>query len=512
MNSQQVRPTSSSTSMKQLVGVLKKCAHIISFSSILLASAGIVGVSLLPNVYRATTTILVDPQKIPERYVASTITSDPNARLNTLTQQVLSDSRLQEIIDNDNIYPELRKKKSREELLDYMREKTEIELKQTREADQGLSSFSISYEDQDRTLVAKIANALAASFINWNLKVRQQQALGTTQFLSSELEQARKSLEEQEGQLEAFKMKHAGATPDHVNANLQALSRMQTEIQTNADTVSRLDEERLLMTAPKLNDVRDTTSLTERDRLLQDRRHLESDLSNLKRQFTDTYPDVIADREQLKNLNERLAAMPEPAQSSYESYDSNTQVRLSIIDKELQRHKQHQAALQEQIQSYQGRVDSVPVLETQLAELTRNYEVSSQNYQSLLDKTFSAGMSEELERTQQGKRFTVLDSAKTPEKPISPKRIPWMAGVVAVSFILPAAITIGLYLLNGSVKSEAELRGLVPLKVQILGTIPPIVSQSDVRRGRLVTLQTVAMSLITCAALIIFLLKVRPIL
>lgn len=513
MNQQQnVHPVNPPTSFKQCLAAVKKHGRIVLLSSLLLVVLGIMGVSLMPNVYRATTTILVDPQKIPERYVASTVTSDPNARLNTLTQQVLSDSRLQEIVDADNLYPDLRKRMSREELLDYIRHKTTIELKQTREAEQGLSSFSISYEDTNRFLVAEIANQLASSFINGNLRVRQQQALGTTEFLSNELDEARKSLEQQEKSLQTFKMEHAGATPDQVNVNLQALSRLQTEVQTNSDAISRLDQERILLTQMKPTEVRDTASLSERGRTVQEKRRLEAELWNLKRQFTDTYPDVIAVTEQLKNLNAKLATLPEPAPDSTESYDTNTQVRLSLIDKDLQRHKVQQAALQRQIQSYQGKVDSVPVLETQLAELTRNYEVSRQNYQSLLDKTFSAGMSEELERKQQGKRFTVLDSGKTPEKPFSPKRVPLFAGVVALGLLLPAGITIGLYLMGGSIKSADQLKGMVPLKVPVLGTIPPIVSQADVRRGRILLAQTIAASVIACVALILFLLKVRPIL
>jgi len=492
------------------VKVLKQHLHLVFLSSLLLAILGIVGVSLLPNIYRATTTILVDPQKIPERYVASTITTDPNARLNTLTQQVLSDSRLQEILDKDNLYPEMRRKKSREEVLDYMREKTKIELKQTPQSDQGLSSFSISYEDEDRLLVAKVANHLASSFIEWNLKVRKQQALGTTEFLSNELQQAKESLEEQESQLEAFKMKHVGATPNELNGNLQALSRFQAETQSNMDAISRLDQERILLTQVRPTELRDTTSLTERGRLLQEKRRLESELWNLKRQFTDTYPDVIAVTAQLKNLNALLAKMPEPPANSTDSFDTNSQVRLGLIDKELQRRKQQQASLQQQIQSYQSRVDSVPVLETQLAQLTRNYETSKQNYQSLLDKTFSAGMSEELERTQQGKRFTVLDSAKTPGNPIKPNRILFVAGVLVLALLLPASMTVGVYLMKSSIKSEVELKEMLPFNIKVLGSIPPIVSQADLRRARLVTLQTVVVSIISCTALIIFLLKVRP--
>jgi polysaccharide biosynthesis transport protein len=511
MKQDQMRHRNPPISSKQLLDVLKRHPYIVFLSSLLLAVTGIVAVSLLPNVYRAATTILVDPQKIPEKYVSSTVTTDPNARMNTLTQQVLSASRLQEIIDKDNLYPELRKKKSREEVLDFMREKTKIELKQSPEPEQGLSSFSISYEDNDRLLVAQITNQLASSFISWNLKVRQQQALGTTQFLSSELQQAKEGLEEQESQLEAFKMKHVGATPDELNGNLQALSRLQAETQSNMDAISRLDQERILIAQVKPVEMQ-TAPRTERERLLQEKRRLENERWNLKRQFTDTYPDVIAVNEQLKNLDARLAAMPEPAKNSPESYDPNTQVRLTLIDKELQRHKLQLEELQKEMRTYQWRVDSVPVLETQLAQLTRNYEASRQNYQSLLDKTFSAGMSEELERKQQAERFTVLDPAKTPEKPVRPKRIPIMAAVLVAAFLLPAGTAIGIHLRSGSIKSEAEVREMLPFAIGILGTIPPIESRADLRRGHLIKVQTVIVSLVACAALIIFLYKVRPIL
>jgi polysaccharide biosynthesis transport protein len=512
MNQEQtVEAVNSSISVKQCQAAVRRHGHAVFLSSLLIAILGIMGVSSLPNIYRAKTTILVDPQKIPERYVASTVTSDPNARMDTLTQQVLSASRMQEIIDKNNLYPELRKKWSKEELIEYMRQKTSIELKLT-PSDQGLSSFGISYEDKDRFLVANVANQLALSFIDWNLRVREQQAIGTSQFLSSELQQAKKSLEEQEAQLESFRMRHSGATPDQVNANLQALSRLQADVLTNADAISRLDQERILITQVRPPEVRDTSSLSERGRLLQEKRRLESELWNLKRQFTDTYPDVIVAKEQLKNLDASLAAVPESPVDSTDSYDSNTQVRLNLIDKELKRRKQQQAALDQQIQAYQQKVDSVPVLETQVTELTRNYEVSKQNYQSLLDKSLSAGMSEELERQQQGQRFTVLDTAKTPEKPIKSKKIIFMLGAVALAILLPSGIAIGLYILSDVIKSEVQVREMLPFEIPVLGTIPPITSKADNRRSRVRTVQTTIISAAACIILVIFLLKVRPIL
>ena len=465
----------------------------------------------MKNVYVATTTVLVDPQKIPERYVATTVTSDPGSRLNALTQLVLSATKLQEIMDRANLYPEQRKKQSREELLDYVRSKIKIEVKSGSEA--GLSSFTISYEDTDRFIVAPMANQLAQSFIDWNLKVREQQALGTSQFLTGEVQQAKKSLEEQEAALKAFRVAHSGETPDELSGNLQALSALQAQMQSSQDATSRLDEERILLTqTTRPVEVHDTSTLSERGRILEEKARLENQLWDLRRQYTDTYPDVIAVLGQLKTLNARLASLPAPAAGSADSLDANSRVRLALINKDLERQRQKQAEIHRQMAAYQGKVEAVPGLELELADLTRNYEASKQNYQALLDKSFSAEMAQDLESRQEAERFTALDTARTPEKPIKPKRLPLMAVAVLLSVLVSAGATIGVGMISGSVQSEEQLRALLPAKALILGTIPPIVSNLDKRRSILAFVWTAAFSVVTGVALALFLMKVRPIL
>jgi polysaccharide biosynthesis transport protein len=511
MNSRQHPSSDSTATLRYCRHVLLKRCHAILFFCVVLASSGIIGISLLPNKFKATTTILVDPQKIPERYVASTITSDLNAHMNTLSQQVLSATRLQEIIDQANLYPDLRTKKSREQILDYMRSKIKIEIKQA--SDQNISSFSISYVDENRWLVAPVTNKLAASFIEWNLRTRQQQAMITTQFLANELNEAQKSLQEQESALQAFRVRHIGSTPDQLNVNMQAISRLQADVQSNMDAISRLDEERILLSQTRKVDSRDPSQvLTERDRLLMERSRLESELANLRRQYTDTYPDVVNDEAQLKAIRSKLASLPEPQSVSPDAYDASTRMRLNLIDKQIERHKQQVESIHNQIASYQGKVQSVPVLETQLAELTRNYETSRQNYQSLLDKRLSAGMSEDLEKKQQSESFTILDPASTPERPFEPKRLPLMAGAVLAALILSCGSALALDFLRGSVRSEMDLQALLPANTRILAAVPPITSSADLRRMRLGRIKLGLLSLAAGATLILFFLRVRPIL
>jgi uncharacterized protein involved in exopolysaccharide biosynthesis len=292
---------------------------------------------------------------------------------------------------------------------------------------------------------------------------------------------------------------------------MQAISRLQADIQANQDAISRLDGERILLSQTKRIDGPEASPSTDRDRLVQERNRLETEILNLRRQYTATYPDVINDEAQLRSVNARLAAIPEQSKG-VPTYDPSTQMRLTLIDKQVEHHKEQIASLQQQIGAYQGKVQAVPILETQLAELTRNYETSRQNYQSLLDKKLSAGMSEDLEKKQQSESFTILDPAYPPEKPFQPKRLPLMAAALLGAIILTCGCTVGVALLKGTVRSESDVQVLLPANVRILGTVPLIISKADVRRGRFLTLEVALASVFLCLALVLFLLRVRPIL
>src|SRR5437879_3909090 len=136
------------------------------FTTLALTLAAIVGISLLPDQYQVTTTILVDPQKVPDEYIPATIKSPLTERLQTITQEVLSATRLQEVIDKWNLYPKMHRSMSSDQLIEYMRGKIKIEVKRASGA--GPAAFSITYEGENPVVVAQVANELASRFIEWN--------------------------------------------------------------------------------------------------------------------------------------------------------------------------------------------------------------------------------------------------------------------------------------------------------------------------------------------------------
>src|SRR4029077_19389344 len=448
----------------------------ILLGTVLFSLAGFTFVLLLPDRYKATTTILVDPQKVSEKYVSPTVSSDPGQRLNTITQQVLSATRLQQIIDDMQLYPELRGKVSREELIELMRKDITITVKQGSAA--GLSAFTIEYEGRRRETVAQAANQLAATFIEGNVKNREQQSQDTTEFLAAQLKEAKQNLEEQEAKVSAFKMRHLGEMPEQQAANLQALSQLQTQFQANVETLNRLEMERTLLSrgleSSNTGEVK-TAPVTERARLAGERLKLRAQLQDLQNRYTSAHPEVVDTSSRLHRVEERLKALPPDPLALAETQDNSAvTVRLQLLDREAKRLNDEQKRISAQMGGYRAKVDAVPVREQQMAELNRNYSVSKEHYQSLLDKTFSAGMAADLERKQQAEHFTILDLAQVPEKPFKPKRSLMLMAAFIGALALSLALAYLKDMLNDTLKLERELKAMLPANVPLLAAVPKL--------------------------------------
>jgi len=469
-------------------------------------------IAKLPSEYEATTTILVDPQQVPEKYVSAAVNSDPNERMNTLTQQILSRTRLQEILDKFQLYPESRGRISEEELIQRMRDHIRIQVKQG--SGTQLSTFTISFQGRVPRLTAAVANELASNFIRWNVDNREQQVEGTQAFLASELESAKQNLEEQETKLREFKMSHLGETPDQTASNLESMATFSSAMQANVDSYNRLEQEKLLLTRlPEAASTgTPTASVSRRARLEAERRQTESDLGQLRQSYSEKYPDVLKLTRHLAELNAELKSLPvEAVSTGNEGREvSATNVRLELIGKEQKRLKDEQARIQGQIASRQAKIDATPLREQQLLELSRNYDVSKQHYQTLLDKSFNIEMAASLEQKQKAERFTVLDAAEVPEKPVKPRRMILLALAILAAMALPCAFVIGKDQLNAEISTEAELKTMLPKGTRIVGLIPRIETAPDRRRQTLVALSAMLISFALCGCTAWLVWQMRP--
>src|SRR5258708_9313519 len=204
------------------VGVVRR-RHIHFLIPLFLAWAAVWGVSwILPPRYLSSTLILVEQPTMPKDYVTPNVNDDLQDRMQSITQQILSRTRLLHIIDQFNLYSGPHAQSSPDQKVDGMRKDINIEL--VRDGRNQITAFNVSYSSRDPHLAQQVTSELTNLFINENLEVRQEQSEGTTKFLEGQLESVRKTLSDQEQKIREFKGQHVGELPAHVGSNLQIMA------------------------------------------------------------------------------------------------------------------------------------------------------------------------------------------------------------------------------------------------------------------------------------------------
>ena len=453
---------------------------------------------LLPAYYRSTTLILVEAQQIPDTYVKSTNMSPIEEQLNTIKQQVMSRTKLEEIIGSFNLYKKEDSNKirwnsllkvigigqsgilSKEDKVEIMRKDIEVDvIKNTigfTKRDGGADAFSISYTSSDPKTAQHVTSNLASFFIDENLKIREQYAEGTSEFISSELEKAKHDLEEQEKKIKDFKEKNIGVLPEQLEANLRTLDRLQIELQNIHGALKNAEDKKLFLESQ----IGNITSLGEvsENKLMEDELlKLKSELSSLLTIYKETFPDVVMLKGRISEIEKQLANVKETAVQETAVVVKgkggnviNIHADLAAAKSQIDALRMRETKTRKQIGDFEKRVETIPSVEQWLADLRRNYDISLENYKSLLSKKLSASLSENLEKRQKGEKFRVIDPANLPEKPYKPNRMK----IVLLGTIIGLGIGIGLVyfteLMNPAFQKPEDFEGV--LTQPVLTVIP----------------------------------------
>jgi polysaccharide chain length determinant protein (PEP-CTERM system associated) len=449
----------------------------------------------LPNRYRSETLVLIVPQQIPENYVQPTVSARLEERLASLNQQILNRTRLEQIIREFNLYPNERKTAIMEDIVDRMRTR-DIGVQTTGAADRrarAAPTFRISYTGDDPRTAMRVTERLASLFIDESLRDRVTLAEGTNQFLDTQLVDARNRLVEQEKRLEAYREKHAGELPSQLSSNMQAVQNLQLQLQTLATSISQ-DRDRQLMldrlvaeaeaiaAVPPVSATRggevDPSSLTA-TQLLEIRR---AELRNYETRMKPGHPDLERAKREVAELEKQVdaEALQQPLSPGG---DKGRPVALNQADAQRQSRVREMAAerdalprriaqkekdlvrMRDMLGGYQSRIAAVPARETELVELTRDYETLRQSYTNLLAKSENARMSTNLERRQIGEQFRVLEPARLPERPVSPNRVQINTMGALGGLALGMGLLLFLEYRDRSMRTEADVRGALGLPV-----------------------------------------------
>ena len=431
----------------------------------------------LPKIYRADTLILVLPQNVPEEYVRATVTASVEARLATITEEVLSRTRLETVIKEFDLYPEARQKLPMDRIVEMARGAIEIDVKKGRSLDKS-SSFKIFYQGKEPETVRRVTNKLASLFIEENLKTREHQARVTTQFLQKELETAKERLEQQEKAITEFKFKHIGNLPEQNPANLEMLRQLAEQRQMINERIARAEEKGFLIQqqlseSGQLLGVGDTASL--REQLLA----AKSELLKIKSAYTENHIEVRKVQARIRQLEAQLISDGKDAhdqthtdEQTVDPLAQDLKNQSMSVGREIERLKKEETRINQAISIYEKRLEEAPRVELQLATLTRDHDNTQQFYQELLRKKLEAEQAENLERRQQAEQFRILDPASLPKLPYKPDP----KKVFPMGLLLGLGVGLGLVFLaetlDKSFRSEKEVEEY--LGVPVLASIPLI--------------------------------------
>lgn len=456
---------------------------------------------LLPATYQSEALFLIEQQKVPEHYVEPNVTLNLQDRLERMTQQILSRSRLQKTIDSFHLYPPSRGLEmmlQSGDAVERMRKDIKIELVQTPGHPGELTAFRIHYSGETPALAQKVNSELTRLFIDENVRNEQELSESTTNFLEYQLAGARTKLVEQEAKVREFKASHVDELPSQLQSNVSVLSSLQAQLDNTRRLLDNANQQKLYLES-QLNEMQSAkggfgkgdTATTPPEALEQLLVTLQQNLIELRARYTDDHPEIIglkhkiAETEKMKKDLENQMAGEEKASrvshpenppavehrsGGYSATSMQLRSQLKANALEIQNYQKREKGIESQIYAYQSRLNMSPKMEEQLAEISRGYEESKANYDSLLKKQYQSQLATSLAQRQQGEQFRILDSPSLPARPDSPNHVLFSLAGLAIGAIVGTGLTALLELTNPRIHQEKDLSELGA--VQVLVCIP----------------------------------------
>jgi polysaccharide chain length determinant protein (PEP-CTERM system associated) len=466
----------------------------------ILSAATLAVVHHLPPTYRAEVVVLVDSQKIPERYVPSTVNTELQARLAGISERILSFGNLNQVIDELSLYSRDRRSLSPDELVDRMRKDINIKFERGWTGNPA-GAFRIAYSGEDPNSVAQVVNRLSVLFVDENLRTREVQAVGTEQFIMAQLAEAKKTLDELETKVSQYKLGHSGELPEQEQSLISTLAQLRSILDANRDSLNRTQDAKIALennlSMAEINRHALEKSLEQKPvetppppREKPQSEVLRERYASMLKRYAPNHPDAVALRRAIEAaIEEERSSPPQtspvPARVETESTVASSNAlqleqarerirtlksEIAQTEKELTSRKAEQDSILKDIATYQERLGRLPLREQEMARLLRDYENSKSNYRMLLDKKLAAEMATDMEHRQKSERFTIVDPARAPANPVKPNR-PFLN---TAGCLLGLAVGVGLSLLLESRKAVLLGEWELPSGVAVLGRLPMV--------------------------------------
>jgi uncharacterized protein involved in exopolysaccharide biosynthesis len=425
---------------------------------------GLAGTTLLvlriTHTYLATATVLVRSQQIPESFVRPTVDEDPLQRIDEMVGQVLTRDRIDQLIDEHDLYPDRQASEPRSELIGRVQSNIEIApAPGYTNVARGDSAriFTVSFEYEQPETAARVANEIAGLLPAESVRNRTRKARLATEFLRRELESADRELREQDARIREFKERYRGELPGELQANLGKLERLQAQRQSLALQIAESANRVAALAAesPRGGDATDGPSRLEQ---------LKARLAAERAVKTDRHPEVVALRQAIANLEAEIEQNPGATGSASSQLVAAEHVTLRELRSQLRETEAELAALD-------ARVGRTPARQEELAALEEKASVLRETYLDFLRKVQEAELAQNLEATQSGERVSVLNWA-TPPTRSERSRVKYLVAGLLATMLGTVAVGVLLEIFDPVLLSVDQMESAGDLPV--LGSVPRI--------------------------------------
>jgi polysaccharide chain length determinant protein (PEP-CTERM system associated) len=411
--------------------ILKRRGWMIIIPALLVPIIAVAITYKITPIYTSQTLVLIEPQTVPDTYVKPIIAEDLDSRLASMKEQILSRSRLEPIIERFNLgAPGM---DMDDKVLSTRKNIGITPIHSEIQGAGGLPGFFISFTASDPHTAQLVCREITSLFVSENLQAREQSAEGTTAFLKSQLDQAKANLDQQDQKLAEFQKQYMGTLPEQQQPNMEMLNTLNTQLDATTQSLTRMENDKSLEEALLAQESRQTQvvpgqkSSPQADQI--ELQKLEAQEEDLKSRYTPDYPDVVAVQRQINDLKKQMAAAPTAtpaATAATPHYDSpgtmQLRAQITALGQAITQKRQQQSEIQAQIRTYQDRIQSTPMVEANMKNLTRDHQTAQDFYDSLLSKMNNSQMATDLERRQEGENFKIMDDANLPDAPTFPNR------------------------------------------------------------------------------------------
>jgi polysaccharide chain length determinant protein (PEP-CTERM system associated) len=471
---------------EQLAGMWRRRKWLLIITFFAVFPAGVALVLALPPLYRSSTTLLLGEGDISTALIRAGTNEGISARLDVINKVILSRSRLQDLVERFDLYPQLRGQPVQ---VIVARARADIGIRQEAVATQTWEkeptiTLTLSYQSQDPQLAATIANELANMYGQENENLLQHRSTRTAEFLRTQLDDASARLTRQEKLIRDFRNEHLRELPEQQSLSLATLDRLNAEFRLLGEKQIQLMNRRdaLLIGGNALGLLSGSGSQfasAARESGLSELEVRRLELNDLRGRYTDRHPEVI----RLQNEVARLEALPGATRggaSSAPAPDSAANAvrrpELDTIAQELSDLNAQQDELRTTIGELQERLESSPGLTQELLQLNQDYATIREQHLSLQRLYEEARLDESME-LEQNRRFQVLEPAIPSMAPAAPNRF----RLIVMGFILSVGFACGLVVLrehfDTSFHTLQDLRAFTRLPV--LGSIARIETTRD---------------------------------